>query len=128
MALRHETGGCKVQGRTFPLPLPPMIAVRDPAGKSADTAFRIFFLRIRAITSPSTSPTLGFLSLTCNASTKEVATSTSTSRFRTVISTGCTSEKERVCRWLSVMRHSISAVSWDNEPFSTMSTSSIPSC
>jgi len=39
-----ERGGQKWT-RTFPLPLPLMIAASIPAGKSADTPFRILFLR-----------------------------------------------------------------------------------
>ena len=82
-----------------------MIAVSVSAGKSAGTSFKILFLRTVPTALPSTSPTLDFVHLAFSASKKEVAMFASTWRFRTVISAGWTSEKERVCRWLSSQAH-----------------------
>jgi len=99
-----------------------MIAVRVPAGKLPETSFKIF-LRVPPTTSPSTSPTPDFVNLAFIVSTTEVTMSTSTPRFRTVISAGWTSEKERACWRLSEMCDSVSVVSENNEPFCFMSTS-----
>ena len=82
--------------------LAPMIAVSVPAGKTPETSFKIF-LRVLPTTSPSTLPILDFVNSAVNVSVAEVAMSTLTLRFRTGISAGWTSEKERACWRLSEM-------------------------
>ena len=115
--------GERKRTHTFPLPLPPIIAVRVPAGKFIEMSFKIFFRTLR--TTRASTTTSGAVNLAISVSAGEVATPTSTPRFRTVISAGRTSEKERFCWWLSGARRSASVVPGNGGPF-PIACSSIP--
>jgi hypothetical protein len=73
----------------FPLPLPPIIAVRVPAGIDAETECKIFFVSVLELPSR-----FGLRGSKLASEKWEGERSTLTARSRTCTSTGSTSDKE----------------------------------